>query len=173
MARLAGGLTRRAIDYARKPDLLRWREATQRELLGLIASGSAERFDSVRHLLDTAARVEAAPAVEEVEPVDDEAPRLAGAAQRGAALLVIDAWRDLARDLLMAAAGRPQLVSATTDREQIESVGRSVDRGELIAFLALAGRITDGLRENAAPRLALEIAMLAWPRTGAAARAAS
>ena len=105
--------------------------------------------------------------------MDDEAPRLAGAAQRAAALRVIDAWRDLARDLLMAAAGRPHLVSAATDREQIESAGQSVDRRELIAFLALAGRIADGLRENAAPRLALEIAMLAWPRTGAAAPAAS
>lgn len=173
VARLAGGLTGRAIEFARTPDLLTWREGTRRELLGLIASGSAERFDSVSHLLDTAARAGAAPAVEEVEPVDDEAPRLAGAAQRGAALKVIDAWRDLARDLLMAAAGRPQLVSSATDREQIESVGRSVDRGDLIAFLTLAGQITDGLRENAAPRLALQRAMLAWPRTGAAARAAT
>ena len=55
----------------------------------------------------------------------------------------------------------------------METVGRSVDRRELIAFLELAGRIADGLRENAAPRLALEIAMLAWPQTGAAAHAAS
>jgi hypothetical protein len=172
VARLAGGLTGRAIGYARAPDLLRWREATQRELLGLIASGSAERFDSVRHLLDTAAMVGTAPAVEEAESVDDEAPRLAGAAQRAAAVLVIEAWRDLARDLLMAAAGRLHLVSAASDRDQIESVGRTADRTELIAFLALAGRIADGLRENAAPRLALEIAMLAWPRTGAAAHAA-
>ena len=57
LARLAGGLTGRAIEYARGPELLKWREATQRELLGLIASGTAERFDSVRHLLDAAARV--------------------------------------------------------------------------------------------------------------------
>jgi len=172
LARLAGGLTGRAIKYARGPELLKWREATQRELLGLIASGTAVRFDSVRHLLDTAARVEGPP-VEEMEPLDDEAPRLAGAAQRAAAVKVMDAWRDLARDLLMAAAGRPHLVSAATDREQIERVGQIVDRGELLAFLGLAGRIADGLHDNAAPRLALEIAMLAWPRTGAAARAAS
>ncbi len=64
-------------------------------------------------------------------------------------------------------------MAAVDDGEQIERVGRSVDRRELIAFLVLAGRIADGLRENAAPRLALEIAMLAWPRTGAAALAAS
>ena len=61
-----------------------------------------------------------------------------------------------------------------THGEQIERVSRGlINREELIAFLVLAGRIADGLRENAAPRLALEIAMLAWPRTGAAAHAAS
>ena len=37
--------------------------------------------------------------------------------------------------------------------------------------MVLLGRITDGLRENAAPRLALEVAMLAWPRIAAAAAA--
>ena len=40
ISRLAGGLTGRAIDYARVADLLTWREATQRELLELIAGGS-------------------------------------------------------------------------------------------------------------------------------------
>ena len=54
--------------------------------------------------------------------MDDEAPRLAGAAQRAAALLVIGAWRDLARDLLMAAAGRPQLVAAVAHEGEIERV---------------------------------------------------
>jgi hypothetical protein len=44
---------------------------------------------------------------------------------------------------------------------------------ELIDFLVLAGRIGDGLRENAAPRLALEVAMLAWPRLAARAPAAA
>jgi len=29
----------------------------------------------------------------------------------------------------------------------------------------LLERIHDGLRENGSPRLALEVAMLAWPRT--------
>ena len=141
---------------------------------GSCASGPAERFDSVRHLLDEAAKAGRRRRWRRPTRRRRGAPRLAGAAQRGAALLVIDAWRDLARDLLMAAAGRPQLVSsATAIASEIESAGRSVDRGDLIDFLTLAGRIADGLRENAAPRLALETAMLAWPRTGAAARAAS
>ena len=89
------------------------------------------------------------------------------------ALQVIGAWRDLARDLLMVAAGRPQLVAAVSQAEVLRRAAPEIDRRELIAFLALAGRIADGLRENAAPRLALEVAMLAWPRVVAPAPAAT
>jgi hypothetical protein len=122
--------------------------------------------------LDGAAKL-GGPPVEDADPADDEAPRLAGAAQRAAALSVIGAWRDLARDLLMVAAGRPQLVAATAQGDEIARAAQSIDRRELIDFLVLAGRIADGLRESAAPRLALEVAMLVWPRVGAARQAAS
>jgi DNA polymerase III subunit delta' len=166
LARLAGGLTGRAIGYTRAGDLLTWREATQRELLGLLASGRAERFDSVRHLLDSAAKL-GVPPEEEADPADDEAPRLAGAAQRAAAQQVIGAWRDLARDLLLMAAGRPQLAAAEHGVD-LERAAGAVDRRALVTFLDLAARIGDGLRENAAPRLALEVAMLAWPTIPAA-----
>jgi DNA polymerase-3 subunit delta' len=173
VARLSGGLTGRAIAYARASDVLRWRERTQRELLGVLAAGRAERFDSVRHLLDEAARLDAPP-VEETEAVaDDDAPRIAGAVQRAAAQLVIGAWRDLARDLLMAAAGRPALMAAESPAGELQQAARGLDRRSLIAFLALTERITDGLRENAAPRLALEVAMLRWPTAADGRPAAS
>jgi DNA polymerase-3 subunit delta' len=171
VARLAGGLTGRAIGYAQESHRLEWYERTQRELLGVLSAGRAERFDSVRHLLDEAAKVGASPA-EDVDPVaDEEAPRVAGAAQRAAALLVIAAWRDLARDLLMAAVGRPQLTATMAAAGDLERAARQIQAGALIAFLSLAGRITDGLRENAAPRLALETAMLTWPTIPAASPA--
>ena len=172
VARLAGGLTGRAIGYARAPDLLSWREATQRELLDLLSKGPAVRFDSVRHLLDAAAKL-GSPPVEDADPPDDEAPRIAGAAQRAAALLVIGAWRDIARDLLMVAAGRPQLVATASQAGEVQRAALAIDRGELIAFLVLVARIADGLRENAAPRLALEVAMLAWPTIGAPSHTAT
>jgi DNA polymerase III delta prime subunit len=163
VARLAGGLTGRAIGYARANDLLTWRERTQRELLGVMHAGRAERFDSVRHLLDEAAKLGAPPA-DEAEPVaDEEAPRVAGAAQRAAALVVLGAWRDLARDLLMASVGRPELMAAAVPSDELRQAAQGIERQALTAFLSLAGRIADGLRENAAPRLALEVAMLAWP----------
>ena len=172
VARLARGLTGRAIGFTRAPDLLSWREATQRELLDLLSSGLAVRFDSVRHLLDEGAKL-GSPPVEDADPPDEDAPRIAGAAQRAAALLVIGAWRDLARDLLIVAVGRPQLVTAVSQAEEVQHAAQAMDRSELIAFLGLLGRIADGLRENAAPRLALEVAMLAWPRLAAASPTAT
>ena len=46
-------------------------------------------------------------------------------------------------------------------------VAERLGRVAIRDFIALLERIRDGLRENAAPRLALEVAMLAWP-TGTA-----
>ena len=38
-----------------------------------------------------------------------------------------------------------------------------VDPGELIRFIRQLEAIHEGLAQNASPRLALEVAMLAWP----------
>jgi hypothetical protein len=91
--------------------------------------------------------------------------RPVAAAQRAAALLIVDAWLGLARDLLLAAAGRPELAPAV---QLVPGVGEAAGRlsaEQLLAFVELLERISAGLRENAAPRLALEVAMLAWPTT--------
>lgn len=162
LARISDGLTGRAIGYARNPSLLEWRRRTQVELLHLVGRGRADRFASARELLDAAAALGAPPA-EPVEAVGDEEPvRLAGAAQRAAAMLIVEAWRALARDLLMVRAGRPDVAGASHAVELSEAA-QTVDDEALVAFINLLERIAEGLRANAAPRLALERAMLAWP----------
>jgi hypothetical protein len=84
----------------------------------------------------------------------------------------VDAWIGLTRDLLVAGAGRPQLAPSVqlVDLASAEAggVGRN-GAGGLRSFLALLERIREGLRQNAAPRLALERAMLAWPAVGGTA----
>lgn len=163
LARISGGLAGRAIGHARNKAQVEWRRRTQEELLGLLQRGRADRFGSVRDLLDAAARL-GLPAPDEIEPAGDEEPaRLAGAAQRAAALLIVEAWRGLARDLLMVAAGRSELAAAGQLVSDLPAAARGIDPGELAACIALLGRVDEGLRENAAPRLALEVAMLAWP----------
>lgn len=169
LARIAGGMAGTAIGYARAPAAVEWRRKAQRELLGLIEAGRADRFGSVRDLLDEAARLGAEPSSaddDETAP-DGDAPRATSATQRGAALLIVEAWLGLARDLLVAAAGRPQMAPAATLLPDLETVAARLGPRPIGDFIALLERVRDGLRQNAAPRLALEVAMLAWP-SGAA-----
>jgi hypothetical protein len=163
LARISGGLTGRALGYARSESLVAWRRHTQMELLSLLTRGRADRFSSVRELLDGAVRL-GLPAPEESEPAaDDETARVAGSAQRAAALVIVEAWQGLARDLLLAGAGRIELTAASQLVGDLSEAARGAARHELVAFIALLERVSHGLRANAAPRLALEMAMLAWP----------
>jgi hypothetical protein len=163
LARISGGLTGRAIRYARNPGLIDWRRRTQLELVDLLSRGRADRFGSARELLDGAARL-GLPAPEEADTGADEEPaKLAGAAQRAATLLVVDAWQDLARDLLLAGIVRSELLPTTHLVDGLDRVASAVPRDELTAFIRLLDRVRDGLRANAAPRLAMEVSMLHWP----------
>ncbi|HEX6129561.1 MAG TPA: hypothetical protein VF071_11130 [Candidatus Limnocylindria bacterium] len=162
LARIADGLAGRAIGFARQPELVEWRRRTQAELLSLLGRGTADRFASVRDLLEQAPRP--GPDAEVEPPTDDAGPRTAGTAQRAAAVAVVEAWHDLARDLMVTAAGRPRMAPSAHLLPELEEVGRAMPPSSLLAFEGLLERIRDGLLQNAAPRLALEIAMLSWPR---------
>jgi hypothetical protein len=164
LSRIADGLPGRAIGFARQPELVEWRRRTQGELLDLLGRGTADRFGTVRDLLDQAPRPD--PALPDEAPADEVGTRPAGAAaaQRAAALAVVDAWQSLTRDLLVSAAGRPAMAPGTHLLPGLEGAARQLEPRTLLTFESLLERIRDGLLENAAPRLALEAAMLAWPR---------
>ena len=163
LARIADGMPGTAIGYVRAPRLVDWRRRTQRELLGLLGRGRADRFGSVRDLLDDAARIGVEQPTENEEQVVEDGARPTSGAQREAALLVVEAWLGLARDLAVAAAGRPQLAAAAALDPELPSLAERIGQPAIRDFIALLERIRDGLRQNAAPRLALEVAMLAWP----------
>lgn len=164
LARIAGGMAGTAIGYARSPERVDWQRKAQRELLGLLRAGRADRFGSVRELLDEAARLGSEPATADSEPgSDEETPRPTTGVQRAAALLIVDAWLGLARDLLVTAAGRPRMAPAATLLPDLEVVAGRIGQGPIRDFIALLERVREGLQQNAAPRLALEAAMLAWP----------
>jgi DNA polymerase III gamma/tau subunit len=167
LARIAGGMAGTAIGYARSPQLVDWRRRTQRELLGLMGGGPADRFSSVRDLLDEAARLGSEPSAGSEVPVGEEGARPTGGAQREAALLIVEAWLGLARDLLVAAAGRPQIAAAAALDPGLPALAQQIGPAAIGDFIGLLERIRDGLRQNAAPRLALEVAMLAWPTRAA------
>lgn len=161
LARIANGLSGTAVTYARDPALLRWRTMVQTQLLDLLERGRADRFATVRDLLDETVRLRPSPVVETSD--DDEPARTPASAQREAALLIVDAWLGLTRDLLVAAVGRAVLAPSGEVAPALQEVGARIGARSLVGMSRLLERIHDGLRENAAPRLALEMAMLRWP----------
>ena len=168
LARLAGGLTGRAAAYARDPDLLAWRRRLQAELLSLLSRGRADRFGSVRDLLEEASRRTGATssAVGEADTADDGDPamvRATSAVQRAGAASIVEIWLSLARDLLVARGGLPSAADSAEIHPDLAAIAARLSIPELAGFTRLLQRIAQGLADNAAPRLALEVAMLAWP----------
>jgi hypothetical protein len=157
LARIANGLSGTAVAYARNRDLLDWRRRLQSELLSLLDRGRADRFGAVRDLIDDA--VSLVPA----RPADDEEARTPASVQREAAILVVEAWIGVTRDLLVATAGRPGLAPGAELGPELEQLAARLDAASLLAMAARLEDVHAGLRENAAPKLALEAAMLAWP----------
>lgn len=165
VARIADGMAGHAADYARTPGLLDWRRRTQGELLSLLGRGRATRLATVRELVDGASGF-VSPLPDEPAAADGEpaARATTSAQQRGAALLVLAAWTDLARDLALAASGRPELAPSVELLPEIVEIAPRLSASELAATTRRFERIREGLLANAAPRLAMAVAAIAWPR---------
>lgn len=163
-ARIANGLVGTAIAYADHQALRDWRHRTQTELLSLIGRGRAERFAAVRDLLDDTTRLSVTPPPDvAASDADPEAARTPASVQRDAALLLVEVWLSLTRDLLVAAAGRVGLAPSAKLESELSDIGGRVGTGPLIRMVGHLERVHEGLRQNAAPKLALDAAMLTWP----------
>ncbi len=158
LARIANGLTGTALSYADDGELLTRRRRVQAELLSLLELGRADRFGSVRDLLDETVRLMPADAV----PVDEEA-RTPAANQRRAATSLVEVWLSLTRDLIVAAVGRADLAPSRELAPELSGLAERIGPAPLVRMAALLERIHGALSESAAPKLALEAAMLAWP----------
>jgi hypothetical protein len=157
LSRISHGLSGTAVALARNRDLLDWRRRLQAELLSLLERSRSDRLGAVRDLIDDAVRL--VPAT----PSEDEEARTPASVQREAAMLVVDAWIGITRDLVVATAGRTQLAPATELGADLDGVVGRLELPSLLAMIERLERVHAGLRENAAPRLSLEAAMLAWP----------
>ncbi len=159
LASLSGGLSGTAVSYARERALLDWRRRVQSGLLDQLTRGRSDRFAAIRDLLDdTVALVPAARPV-----TDEDEPRTPASVQREAALLVVEAWIGCARDLLVAAVGRPELAPGGELQPDLPVLGKRIGVQPLVRTIARLEEVHAGIRENGAPRLALEAAMLGWP----------
>ena len=163
LAQLSGGLAGTAVGFVEQPARLDWRRRVEKELLALLERGRADRFAGVRDLLDEAGRVASPSSPTDADDADGDGPRTPASAQREAAVLIVDAWLAVTRDLLVASVGRAELAPSRELGPEFERLAGRIGPGPLHEMVRFLERIHEALRQNAAPRLALEAAMLTWP----------
>jgi DNA polymerase III subunit delta' len=95
--------------------------------------------------------------------------RTAPAERRRAALALVDAWRDLARDLALVELGDAGRLREPGLLEDLGVAAGRLPPGAAAAFLDRIDRIGTLVEGNANPELAVDVLVLAWPRARAAA----
>jgi DNA polymerase-3 subunit delta' len=90
------------------------------------------------------------------------------AERRRAVTQLVEAWRDLARDLAVVQRGDVSLVRDTALIDDLAAVAPSLEPGAAERFLAILGRSGELLEANVGPELVLDAMLLAWPRPTAA-----
>jgi DNA polymerase-3 subunit delta' len=90
--------------------------------------------------------------------------RLAPVERRRAAAMLIDIWRDLARDLALVQLGETRSVRDPGILDDLGAAAAGLESGDLIAFLARLPRAGELLTVNVSPELIVDGLALAWPR---------
>jgi len=109
------------------------------------------------------------------DPAMDPDEALAGPARtpaverrRGVEVL-LGLWTDVARDLVLVAAGGSRSVRDTVLLDELASIAAAIDLADAEGFLARAARSAEWLATNVSPELILDTLVLAWPRRSVAA----
>ena len=109
------------------------------------------------------------------DPATDPDEALAGPARtpaverrRGVEVL-LGLWTDVARDLVLVAAGGSRSVHDTVLLDELASIAATIDPADAKAFLARAARSAEWLATNVSPELILDTLVLAWPHRSVAA----
>jgi DNA polymerase III delta' subunit len=187
LARLSGGRPGLAVAYARSDDAALARGEVVRGLLDLASAGSAARLVAIRQLhgraIGAATLLTAEPSTQPPGPGsrgraaipaadepgdDDEAGagggrRSSAAERRRGAAWLIDAWREVARDLSVLDVGERRAVRDLSALEELEAVAGRLPPGAAAGFLATLERAGERLESNASPELLLDVLVLRWP----------
>ncbi len=96
--------------------------------------------------------------------------RKASAADRRRAVgIVLDAWRELARDLALVTRGAVASIRDVTLLEELVAMARRTGSRDVEAALARLERARELLDANVSPELLLDVTLLRWPRARPAA----
>ena len=169
LALASGGRPGLAIRLADEPEAVLARARIAHTLLELMAADRRTRLGAAGELItdaaavDAALRGEVAPATKRLQPVE----------RRRAVQLIIDVWRDLGRDLAVAARGDGHGVRDLDRLETLLELGARVDGAALSRFLDRLDRLSLAIEGYASPELTLDTLLLTWPHPSPLARSAA
>jgi DNA polymerase III delta' subunit len=193
VARAAAGSPGRALALARSPEALLVRARMVRQVADLLAADRRTRLGASTSLMADGAVLDAAlrGALADGDPADDVPAGTAGrkpatrgrsnpaagrssarpepAERRRAARQVMAIWRDVGRDLAVAAGHGRGRVRHLDILEELEAAAVSVPPAELLAFLDRLDGWSAALDAYASPELILDGVLLSWPLTSPAA----
>jgi DNA polymerase-3 subunit delta' len=165
LARLAGGRPGLAFSLARQPESVIVQARLARTLLDLLAADRRRRLAAQAELIDDGALLAAAAGGTEATAAGRRQP----AERRAAAAQVLAVWRELARDLALAAHGGRAELRQHELLDELESAGRRVPADRLTDFLARLDAASRALDAYANPELMLDSLLLIWPQSRGAA----
>lgn len=139
LARLSHGCLGWAISATGDDNLLEQRSQRMDKLLDITSADCEERFDYVNQLVAWFSQ------------------------SRSLVQEILDLWLDWWRDLLLVKLGCGDGVTNIDRRDLLVSLAQGYSLAEIRAFISGIKSAGEGLRQNANPRLALEVLMLSIP----------
>jgi hypothetical protein len=97
-------------------------------------------------------------------PSGEPVGRVSAAERRRALALLLDVWRDVARDLVLAQLGATRSVRDVALLEELDAVAREQPAGAAAGALARLVRAAELLEANVSPELVLDVLLVRWPR---------
>ena len=114
-------------------------------------------------------RVEVDETADDEDSADDTPAKVTAKDRRRATIALLDVWRDLARDLVLADRGARKSVRDPVLLEELESAARQLPPGEAAAFLLRIAEADGLVKGNVNPELLLDTLLVHWPRRRRAA----
>ncbi len=168
LGRVAGGRPGVAIALATQPDAVIARTRLAGSLLSLLGNRRAHRLRVAAELLeDGAALAHAAGATADGGAAAER--RQSPAERRAAAAQVLAVWREVARDLAVAALGGRRELSQPDLLDELTSRGARVAPAAVTQFLGRVDAAARALDAYANPELTLDALLMAWPAPADAA----
>ena len=188
LARLVGGRPGAALAMGANADAVLSQARVARLLIDLLGTDRRRRMGAQADLLEDGALLDRAssggPANDDDEPAaeaeggkrprgrrgGERTTRRASPAERRAAVgQVLAVWRDVARDLAVAARGGQRELRQHELLDELTDAGAAIDGQAMAVFLNRLEAIGRGLDAYANPELALDVLLLEWPTTISAA----